>query len=104
MAKKNKAFMLNRKQYMQIRKMDHCQLSAWVEAVYKNAFKDGRESAEGLGEAEMKDFVQRKARLAVDYGEWFGAGGRGFIRLNLATTLQWVEKAVDGLVEAARSL
>ena len=56
------------------------------------------------GEAEMKDFVQSKARLAVDYGEWFGAGGRGFIRLNLATTPQWVEKAVDGLVEAARSL
>lgn len=57
MAKKNKAFMLNRKQYMQIRKMDHCQLSAWVEAVYKNAFKDGRESAEGLGETEMKDVL-----------------------------------------------
>lgn len=57
MAKKNKAFMLNRKQYMQIRKMDHCQLSAWVEDVYKNAFKDGRESAEGLGETEMKDVL-----------------------------------------------
>lgn len=55
--KKNKAFMLNRKQYMQIRKMDHCQLSAWVEAVYKNAFKDGRESEEGLGETEMKDVL-----------------------------------------------
>lgn len=41
MAKKNKVFMLNRKQYMQIRKMDHCQLSVWVESVYKNAFKDG---------------------------------------------------------------
>ena len=49
MAKKNKAFMLNRKQYMQISKMDHCQLSAWVESVYKNAFKDGIESAEEPG-------------------------------------------------------
>lgn len=57
MAKKNKVFMLNRKQYIQIRKMDHCQLSAWVEAVYKNAFKDGRKSAEGLGETEMKNVL-----------------------------------------------
>lgn len=57
MAKKNRAFMLNRKQYNQIRKMDHCQLSAWVEAVYKNAFKDGKESAEGLGESEMKEVL-----------------------------------------------
>lgn len=57
MAKKNRVFMLNRKQYNQIRKMDHCHLSAWVEAVYKNAFKDGKESAEGLGESEMKEVL-----------------------------------------------
>lgn len=52
------------------------------------------------GEDEMKDFVQNKARLAIDYGDWFGIGGKGFIRLNLATTPEWVEKAVDGLVSA----
>lgn len=56
------------------------------------------------GEAEMKDFVQNKARLAVDYGEWFGAGGAGFIRLNLATHPDWVKKAMDGLQFAAESL
>ena len=56
------------------------------------------------GEEGMKDFVQNKARLAVDYGDWFGAGGRGFIRLNLATTPEWVEKAIDGLAEAAKTL
>ena len=32
-------------------------MSVWVESVYKNAFKDGRESAEGLGETEMKDVL-----------------------------------------------
>ena len=59
-----------------------------------------------LGKAEesgMKDFVQEKARLAVDYGQWFGPGGNGFIRLNLATSPPWVEKAMDGLVKASQS-
>ena len=51
----------------------------------------------------MKDFVQEKARLAVDYGQWFGPGGNGFIRLNLATSPAWVEKAMDGLVKASQS-
>lgn len=42
-----------------------------------------------LGKAEesgMKRLCPGKARLAVDYGQWFGAGGNGFIRLNLATS------------------
>ena len=52
-------------------------------------------------ENDMKEFVQEKARLAVDYGDWFGEGGEGFIRLNLATSPEWVKKAVDGLVYAA---
>lgn len=56
-----------------------------------------------VGEAEMKDFVQNKAKLAVDYGEWFGHGGEGFIRLNLATTPQWVEKAMNGLAYAIQT-
>lgn len=52
-------------------------------------------------EEGMKNFVQEKARLAVDYGDWFGIGGEGFIRLNLATTPEYVKKAVDGLIKAA---
>lgn len=59
-----------------------------------------------LGKADengMKHFVQEKARLAVDYGQWFGAGGNGFIRLNLATSPLWVKKAVDGLVLASQT-
>lgn len=54
-------------------------------------------------EEGMKSFVQEKARLAVDYGDWFGYGGEGFIRLNLATTPEYVKKAVDGLVRAANN-
>ena len=55
-------------------------------------------------EEGMKSFVQEKARLAVDYGDWFGNGGEGFIRLNLATTPEYVKKAVDGLVRAANNI
>lgn len=55
------------------------------------------------GEDDMKEFVQEKARLAIDYGQWFGQGGEGFIRLNLATSPAWVEKAIDGLVNASKS-
>lgn len=56
------------------------------------------------GEEGMKELVQNKARLAVDYGEWFGAGGKGFIRLNLAARPEWVEKAADGLVRAFKEV
>lgn len=54
-------------------------------------------------EEGMKDFVQNKARLAIDYGNWFGVGGDGFIRLNLATLPGNIKRAVDGLVKAANN-
>ena len=55
----------------------------------------------------MEEVVQRRARLAVDYGDWFGgeaygADYAGFIRVNLATRRENVEQAVRQLVEAIR--
>ena len=45
--------------------------------------------------------VQDVCGLAVDYGEWFGGDDyRGFIRLNLATSLDNVMLAVSRLVAA----
>ena len=41
-------FKLNRKQYLEIKKMDHGTMSAWLENIYKAAHKDGMEDAEGL--------------------------------------------------------
>lgn len=41
-----KGFILNRKQYDKIRKMDHCQMTMWAESVYKSGYKDGKEAAE----------------------------------------------------------
>nr|WP_072514454.1 MalY/PatB family protein [Ndongobacter massiliensis] len=61
-------------------------------------------SVNGMPAAKnVVDFVQNRCRLAVDYGEWFGENYAGFIRLNLGTTPEMVEKTVDAIVrEAAR--
>ena len=43
--------------------------------------------------------MQKKCRLALDYGDWFG-GERfaSFVRMNLATSRENVEKAVAAIV------
>ena len=52
---------------------------------------------------EIKNFIQDKARLAIDFGEWFGGSFKGFIRLNLATDPQIVKKAVSNIIEVYNS-
>lgn len=48
---------------------------------------------------DLELVVQKKARIAVDYGDWFSAGKPDtHIRLNLATTSKLVHQAVDALV------
>lgn len=42
-------------------------------------------------------FVQGHCKIAVDYGEWFGKGWDGFIRINLATQPRYVEELIDRL-------
>lgn len=48
---------------------------------------------------DMKDFIQKRCRLALDYGDWFG-GERfsSFVRMNLATSKENVEKAVKAII------
>lgn len=46
MAKKK--FELNRKDYLNIKKMDHHQMSLWAESMYKSGFEDGQASVPGL--------------------------------------------------------
>lgn len=43
-----KKFKLNRKQYLEVKKMDHGTMSAWLERFYAEAHKDGMKDAEGL--------------------------------------------------------
>jgi len=50
---------------------------------------------------EMKDFLQKKCRLALDYGDWFGGEHfASFARVNLATSKENVETAVNAIVKA----
>ena len=51
---------------------------------------------------ETHDFIQGKCRLAVDYGEWFGAGYEGFIRMNLATDPVFVKQAAETIIREAK--
>ena len=45
MSKKGRNLVLNRKDYERIRRMDYCQMTLWVESVYKSGFKDGKAAA-----------------------------------------------------------
>ncbi len=53
---------------------------------------------------ETHDFIQGKCHLAVDYGEWFGAGYEGFIRMNLATDPVFVKQAAETIIREAKKL
>lgn len=50
-----------------------------------------------------KEIVQNRARLAVDYGEWFGDKYKGFIRINLATDPKIVKLAVNNLIQSVKN-
>ena len=53
-----------------------------------------------VSEENIKDMIQKKCRLAVDYGDWFGGERFGtHIRINLATSHENVKIAVDALVD-----
>ena len=51
----------------------------------------------------MHEFIQDRCRIAVDYGEWFGEGWEGFVRLNLGTTPELVKQTVDVLTTNLRT-
>ena len=71
---KVKGFVINRKMYQQIRKMDHCQMTLWAEALYKQAHADGMEAAKNRSLAledfkaeimKIKGIGEKKADLIV---------------------------------------
>lgn len=49
-----------------------------------------------------QEFMQQKAKLAIDYGEWFSPDYRQYIRINLATTPENIEQAVNQILLAAK--
>ena len=61
-------------------------------------------SALGMDEVEVKRRIEREAKIAVNYGPTFGAGGEGFMRFNIATPRARISDAVSRLQEAFRDL
>jgi cysteine-S-conjugate beta-lyase len=53
-----------------------------------------------MSNREINSLVLEKAKIAVDPGEWFGAGGEGFIRMNLACPKSIVAEAMERLKKA----
>lgn len=52
---------------------------------------------------EIKEFMQGKCKLALDYGEWFGGERFGsFVRMNLATKRENVEIAVNRMIDGLK--
>ena len=48
---------------------------------------------------EMEDFFQKKCRIAIDYGSWFGGEAETCIRINLATSRENVAECVSRIVK-----
>lgn len=51
-----------------------------------------------LKKEEMEDLFQKKCRIAIDYGSWFGGEAETCIRINLATSRENVEECVSRIV------
>ena len=54
----------------------------------------------GFDSKHLSDFMINKARLALDDGYWFGTGGEGFQRINLACPRAYVNEALTRLKKA----
>lgn len=52
-------------------------------------------SGTGLTANEIDRTIIEKAKVAVDFGRWFGEEGAGFLRFNLACPRSTVEKALE---------
>ena len=40
-------------------------------------------------------FFEKKCKIALDYGEWFHGGAETWVRFNLATSREIIEKAAE---------
>ena len=58
----------------------------------------------GLDRAALVDLFVTKARLALNDGAMFGAGGEGFMRLNVGTSRSILARALASLRDAVASL
>ena len=57
----------------------------------------------GLSTPKLERFIVERAKLWLDGGTIFGAGGAGFQRFNIATPRAILQQALDQLETAVRS-
>jgi len=58
----------------------------------------------GFSHGELLDFFVYKAKLGLNDGESFGKSGQGFMRLNVGTSREVLEMAMQRLLSAYRSM
>ena len=58
----------------------------------------------GMTTEEIEHFIAHEAHIGVDMGTWFGPGGEGWLRFNLACPRSLLEKAMEMLTKALNNL
>ena len=58
----------------------------------------------GMTTEQIEHFIAHKAHIGVDMGTWFGPGGEGWLRFNLACPRSLLEKAMEMLTKALNNL
>lgn len=58
----------------------------------------------GMEADKLQEYLVEEANLGLDYGHWFGGEGAGFVRVNMATSKETIEKAMHNLKTAIDKL
>lgn len=53
---------------------------------------------------ELQEFLVKEARIALDGGDWFGTGGEGFARINIATPRKLLQEGLERIEKAVSKL
>jgi cystathionine beta-lyase len=56
----------------------------------------------GLSTEEIEKFIVEKAHIGVDMGSWFGQGGAGYLRFNVACPRSILVRAMEQLEQALK--
>jgi len=58
----------------------------------------------GFNAKDLNNFMIKKARVALDNGYWFGAEGKGFMRINIACPRSFLEECLKRIERAVNNL
>lgn len=56
-----------------------------------------------LSNKKLNDLLLYKAKIALAPGLWFGNNGRGFMRMNIASPLHKIQKALEAIAQAVNT-